>query len=139
MEILQVYEIASGQKINSDKSSNFFSSNTPQSLREEIKRFFNANSNEPLEKYLGLPPIIGRGKKQAFEDIKSRVQSKLKGWKGKLLSQAGREVLIKSVAQAIPVYAMNCFPLPFGLCDDINSMMGNFGGGRKMRKQKYIG
>ena len=86
MEILQTYEIASGQKINSDKSSIFFSSNTPQSLRQEIKRFFNANSNEPLEKYLGLLPIIGRGKKQAFEDIKSRVQSKLEGWKGKLLS-----------------------------------------------------
>ena len=81
-EILQAYELASRQKINSDKSSIFFSTNTPQSLREEIKRFFNANSNVPLEKYLGLPPIIGRGKKQAFEDIKSKVQSKLCGWKG---------------------------------------------------------
>ncbi|XP_075662913.1 uncharacterized protein LOC142632376 [Castanea sativa] len=86
MEILQAYEIASGQKINSDKSFILFSSNTPHSLREEIKQLFNANSNVPLEKYLGLPPIIGRGKMQAFEDIKSKVQSKLEGWKGKLLS-----------------------------------------------------
>ena len=72
----------------------------------------------PLEKYLGLPPIIGKGKKQAFEDIKSKVQSKLCGWKGKLLSQASRETIIKSVAQAIPIYAMNCFLLPLGLCDE---------------------
>lgn len=136
MEILQAYEVASGQKINSDKSSIFFNSNTPHSLREEIKRFFNANSNVPLEKYLGLPPIIGKGKKQAFEDIKSKVQSKLKGWKGKLLSQAGREVLIKSVAQAIPVYATNCFLLPFRLCDDINSMMGKFWWGQKNEETK---
>ena len=64
----------------------------------------------PLEKYLGLPPRIGRGKKQTFENIKSKVQSKFYGWKGKLLSQANREVLIKSVAQAILVYAMNCSP-----------------------------
>jgi len=98
-EILQAYELASGQKINSDKSSIFFNTNSPQSLREEIKQFFNANSNVPLEKYLDLPPIIGRRKKQAFEDIKSKVQSKLNGWKGKLLSQLGREVLIKSVAK----------------------------------------
>ena len=126
MEILQAYETASRQKITSDKSSIFFSANTPHSLQEEIKRFFNANSNVPLEKSLGLPPIIGRGKKQAFNDIKSKVQSKLEGWKGKLLSQADREILIKSVAQAIPVYAMNCFLLPLGLCDDINSMMGKF-------------
>ena len=65
-EILQAYELASRQKINNDKSSIFFSTNTPQSLWEEIKRFFNANSNMPLEKYLGLPPIIGRGKKQSL-------------------------------------------------------------------------
>ena len=61
-EIFHVYELASGQKINSDKSSIFFSTNTLQSL-QEIKCFFNANSNVPLEKYLGLPPIIGKGKK----------------------------------------------------------------------------
>ena len=85
-ESLQAYERALGQKINSDKSFIFFNTNTPQSLWEEIKRFFNANSNVPLEKYLGLPPIIGRGKKQTFEDIKSKVQSKFYGWKGKLLS-----------------------------------------------------
>ena len=84
-EFLQAYELASRLKINNNKSSIFFSTNTPQSLREEIKRFFNANSNVPLEKYLGLPPIIGKGKKQAYEDIKSKVQSKLCGWKGKLL------------------------------------------------------
>ncbi|XP_075649856.1 uncharacterized protein LOC142620360 [Castanea sativa] len=136
MEILQAYEIAFGQKINSDKSFTFFSSNTPHPLREEIKQFFNANSNVPLEKYLGLPPIIGRGKKQAFEDIKSKVQSKLEGWKGKLLSQAGREILIKLVALAIPVYAMNYFLLPLGLCDDINSMMGKFWWGQKNEETK---
>ena len=126
MEILQAYETASGQKINSDKSSIFFSANTLLTLQEEIKCFFNADSNVPLEKYLGLPPVIGRGKKQAFNNIKSKIQNTLEGWKGKLLSQTGREVLIKSVAQAIPVYAMNCFLLPLGLCDDINSMMGRF-------------
>ena len=124
--ILQVYELATGQKINCEKTSIFFSNNASPSLREEIRLFFNATSNVPLEKYLGLPPIIGRGKKQAFADIKSKIQAKLGGWKGKLLSQASRETLIKSLAQAIPVYAMNYFLLPIGFCEDINSMMGQF-------------
>ena len=44
---------------------------------------------------------------------------KLQGWEGKLLSQAGREVLIKAVIQAIPTYAMGCFKLPAGLCNEI--------------------
>ena len=51
----------------------------------------NTTSTETFEKYLGLPPIIGRGKKQAFAEIKLRIQSKLSGWKTKLLSQVGRE------------------------------------------------
>ena len=47
---------------------------------------------------------------------------RLQGWKEKLLSQAGREVLIKAVIQAIPTYAMSCFKFPMRLCDEISSM-----------------
>jgi len=44
------------------------------------------------------------------------------GWEGKLLSQAGREVLIKVVIQAIPTFAMGCFKIPLGLCHDIETL-----------------
>ena len=45
-------------------------------------------------------------------------------------------MLIKSIAQAILVYDMNCFLLPMGLCDDINSMMGQFWWGQKNEEKK---
>jgi hypothetical protein len=51
---------------------------------------------------------------------------RIQGWQEKLLSKAGKEVLIKAVAQAIPTYAMSCFDLTKGLCDELNSMIGRW-------------
>ncbi|XP_028062460.1 uncharacterized protein LOC114265833 [Camellia sinensis] len=44
----------------------------------------------------------------------------------KLLSQAGREILLKSVAQAIPSNAMSCFLLPKNLCSELNALLSNY-------------
>ena len=44
----------------------------------------------------------------------------------KLLSQAGKEVLLKSVILAMPAYAMNCCRLPKSLCQDISREMARF-------------
>uniref|UniRef100_A0A2N9FNB8 Reverse transcriptase domain-containing protein n=1 Tax=Fagus sylvatica TaxID=28930 RepID=A0A2N9FNB8_FAGSY len=143
-EILTLYGRASGQLVNGDKTALFFSHNTPSSLRVDISGFFGTTLTTNFEKYLGLPPIIGRAKKRAFNEIKDRIWKRLQGWKEKLLSQAGREVLIKAVIQAIPTYAMSCFQFPAGLCQEISSMAYRFwwgqrNGGRKihwMNKKK---
>lgn len=49
-------------------------------------------------KYLGLLTFIGKSKNEVFAEIKERVGKKLAGWKEKLLSMGGREILIKAVA-----------------------------------------
>jgi len=85
-------------------------------------------------KYLGLPSFIGRSKKQVFAVLKERVGQKLKGWKGKLLSMGGKEILIKAVAQAIPIYTMSCFQLPQGLREDMESIMRSFWWGQKQKE-----
>ena len=72
---------------------------------------FGAQVIHQHERYLGLPPLVGRGKKKAFQRILDQVGRKVAGWKGKLLTMAGREILIKVVAQATPMYTMNCFKL----------------------------
>ena len=53
-----------------------------------------------------------------------------------MLFQAGREVLIKSVIQAIPTYAMGCFKLPLELCDDIEAMIKKFWWGQRGNRRK---
>nr|XP_023924674.1 uncharacterized protein LOC112036081 [Quercus suber] len=64
------------------------------------------------------------------------IKAKLAGWKGKLLSKARKEVLIKVVAQSIPTYTMGVFQLPKKLCDDLNTMCANFCWGQVDRERK---
>ena len=126
LKILLEYEAVSGQKINREKTSLFFSKSKDEETRQEIKRVLGVQEIKFYEKYLGLPSLVGRGKKASFSYIKERVWRKLQGWEGKLLSQAGREVLIKAIVQAIPTYTMGCFKIPLGLCHDIDAMVKKF-------------
>lgn len=52
------------------------------------------------------------------------------------MSTAGKEVLAKSVAQAVPVYSMFCFKLPRGLCEHLNMLIRKFWWGSKEGKHK---
>jgi hypothetical protein len=57
---LEEYEIASGKKLNKDKTSIFFSHNTSPEKREEITKLSSLNATNCYEKYLGLPTMVGR-------------------------------------------------------------------------------
>ena len=96
-ELLRKYEMASGQKINALKTTIFFSRNVPLTIKELIQNSLGVPEIKEYEKYLGLPAVVGRNKKAILNYIKDRVWGKLQGWKEKLLSQAGKEVLLKAV------------------------------------------
>ena len=102
LKILEAYERASSQKVNRDKTALFFSKSTLDDVKSSIKHILGVQEILQYEKYLGLPSLVGKGKKSSFNCIKERVWRNLQYWEGKLLSQAGREFLIKSVIQAIP-------------------------------------
>jgi hypothetical protein len=53
-----------------------------------------------------------------------------------MLSGGGKEILIKSVVQAIPTYSMALFKLPRGLCEHITSMVWKFWWGSKKGERK---
>ena len=70
-------------------------------------------------------PLGNQGVK-LFEYIKRKLWSRIQSWQEKLLSKAGKEILIKAVAHSIPTYAMSCFDLTKGLCDDLSSIIGRY-------------
>lgn len=104
--MLEDYERDSGQKLNKEKASLYFSKNMCREVQDQVKQKFGDEIVRHHEKYLGLPPLVGRGKRKAFNRIKDQVGRKIARWKGKLLSNVGREILIKAVAQATPMYTM---------------------------------
>jgi hypothetical protein len=129
--LLHSYEVALGQKLNAAKTLIFFSPNTREDFKSFIRTSIGISSTQCYEKYLGLPSLVGRSKTQTFAGIQSRVCRKLDGWKEKFLSQAGHEILIKAVVQAIPAYSMSIFQLPKKLCSTLNSMTRRFWWGHK--------
>ena len=65
IDILRLYEAASGQKINTDKSSMFFSVNTSEEKKIEILDLLVPMQDSRHRKHLGLPSIIGKSKKDS--------------------------------------------------------------------------
>ena len=58
------------------------------------------------------------------------------GWKEKNISKAGREVLIKTVAQAIPTYLMSIFKISRAVCDGMNSVLAKYWQGQTQNERK---
>ena len=135
-EILQLYVHASDQSINLEKSSVYFSSNTANSQKQDMLRTLGVREVDRFESYLGLPTLIGRVKYHTFSFFKDRVWKKLQGWKGMLLSRAGKEILIKAVAQSIPTYTMSVFQIPMKLCDELDALCAKFWWGQVGNERK---
>ena len=134
--ILYDYELASSQSINRGKTNISFSTNTSHQTQTAITSFLGIPSTQRFEQYLGLLSLIGQAKKKSYSVIKERIWKKLKGWKEKLLSQAGREILIKAIVQAIPTYTMSCFKLPKGLIKEIEVLIRKFWWGYRGEQKK---
>ncbi|GAA0168863.1 hypothetical protein LIER_40656 [Lithospermum erythrorhizon] len=107
LRILEDYELASGQKVDMGKCVVSFEKRTRIQDRSAVLEVLNMVEVQDQGKYLRLPSHIGRTNKEVFRFVCNKVEERVKEWKGKLLSQAVKEVLIKYVALTIPNYVMN--------------------------------
>ncbi|XP_048499711.1 uncharacterized protein LOC104890046 isoform X5 [Beta vulgaris subsp. vulgaris] len=136
VDILNLYELASGQKINYEKSEVSFSKGVSQEQQEALMGILKMRRVDKHDKYLGIPSIAGRSKKAIFDSILDRIWKKLQGWKEKLLSRAGKEVLLKAVIQAIPTYLMGVYKFPGLIIQKIHAAMARFWWGSESGKRK---
>ena len=104
----------------------FFSPNTEEELKTQIQGIFGIDVVTNPEKYLGLPTLVGKGKRRTFKEVVDRVHAKITRWSKRLLSIGGKEAFIKVVLQAVPMYTMQCFLLSKMLCQDITKVIRKF-------------
>lgn len=93
-------------------SAMVFSKHTRRSVNDEIFSILEVQEVSRHQRYLRLSTFIGDNKCHLFRSIKERVWKRMQGWDEKLLSRAGKDALIKPVAQSIPCYIISLFKLP---------------------------
>jgi hypothetical protein len=132
--VIDKYATATGQLINESKCSILFSIGCGELIQDAVRGILNVQKEEFEDKYLGLPTPDGRMSRGKFEPLQAKLVKQLMMWGD--LSQGGKEILIKVVAQALPTYIMGVFKLPFSLCDDLTRLIRDFWWGVERGKRK---
>lgn len=135
-DILASYESALGQAINFRKSNIMFSGGLMEDRGNRLASILGVRKVQHHAIYLGIPTTMGRSRSAIFRVLVNRVEKKLKDWKSKMLSQAGKLTLIKSVAQAIPTYLMSCFKIPDGVINKIRAAIIRFWWGQQGEEKR---
>lgn len=126
MWIITVYGKASGQQLNPGKSSILCGSKVDHEIKRVLKQTLGIQKEGGMRMYLGLPEKIWGSKRQVFAFNRKRLNDRINSWSARLLSKGGKEVLLKSVAQALPTYVMSCFLLPKEIINKLQAAIAKF-------------
>lgn len=88
-----------------------------------------------------MPILQKKINKETFGTVLERVSSKLAGWKGRMLSLAGRITQTKAVLGSVPVHTMSSIKLPESTTKSLDHLSRDFiwGSTTENRKQHLIG
>ncbi|XP_026459259.1 uncharacterized protein LOC113359908 [Papaver somniferum] len=134
MEVLDFFGKVSGQVLNLDKSSVYFSYNLSPSTREILASELKMTEMKDTDKYLGVSLLIGRNKTKAFRPMIQSFDTRLKTWKGKTMNQSARTTMVKHVLNSIPTYIMSCFRIQKTMIDQMDSIQKHFWWGHSNNK-----
>lgn len=130
--ILDQFCQLSGQKISREKSKLWFSKVTTLAQIRSALRIFGAKFADTSEAYLGGPVDVSRP--AAFKPLLQKVDNKLHAWKARLLSPAGKIILIKSVMEVLAIYHMSTTAIHKSVLDQIQSKCVQFFWGKPGKK-----
>lgn len=110
---------ATRQLVNFDKSCILFSKNVNRDEQETFARLFKVNLVANVGSYSRFPTEWGESKASWYGLMQEKMLQKTDSCKAKFLSVEGKEVLLKSVAQALLSYLMSIYKLPKKCTSDL--------------------
>jgi hypothetical protein len=127
----------SGMRINDNKSELVPINPIGSEENQGFADIFGCPVGDFSIKYLGSPLHYHKLKREDLQPLIDKIIKRIAGWRGKLLSQVGRLILIKTCSASIPTYLLSFFKFQRWAVDLINSHMGNcfrddYEGHRKM-------
>lgn len=99
----QIFEWATGLKINKSKSELFYLGAT-EGKGKRMAHILGCHLGTLPTRYLGLPLSCKRLSREDWRSIVSKVEKRIQGRQAKLLSQGGRLILVNSVLSNLPLY-----------------------------------
>jgi hypothetical protein len=119
--LLQIFGECSGLKINMTKTEIFPIQCTNETISEALQDFI-----LPW-KIFGFASLHAQTQKGGrVQPLIDKIGGRLPGWKGKMLSSAGRETLVKSVLTSQPIYHLTVFPAKKCLINQIDRLRRSF-------------
>lgn len=109
--IWKLFEWVSGLKINKDKSELFYFGSNPRT-GDKLSHIIGCKSGILPFRYLGLPLYNKRLCKDDWALVINHIESRIDGWKTKLLSQGGQLTLVNSVLTNLPLFYLSIFRPP---------------------------
>ena len=94
-------------------------------LEDVLSGFPVVRTSFPI-KYLGLPLAVRRPRKIDFQPLVEKATSKITGWQGRHLMQAGRICLTKYVLSSQPIYLLTALKAPTAILEDIDRVRKKF-------------
>jgi hypothetical protein len=135
-KVIARFESGTDQLVNPTKCAMMFGNKCSPQNKAKVLEVLHVTEPVGEGRYLGLLTPEGRMHQGHFKTTKESLVKRCNNWAEKHMTIAAKEVLIKSVAQAIPTYVMGVFKLPAGMCDDMTQIIRKFWWGEEDGERK---
>ncbi|XP_060972639.1 uncharacterized protein LOC133038488 [Cannabis sativa] len=127
----------SGQAVNYHKSTVYFTQGVPGNKAQEIMNILGMKRMQNDSIYLGLPLFRSFKRSKDLNFLVDKVMQRVKSWKTRLLSKAGRACLIQSVASSLATYVAASDVIPKTIARKVDKELRDFWWGDTKAKKTF--